>query len=197
MMSTQWTINVAALVADEGLHDPCTLRAFHLLRHFSSCTWYIKSSAMANGLNKLFMVLLKCNFKAFFFHRVLPFVKLLHCPQDCESMASKHHRRPFAQQSPTTLIFVGKQLLDFLCNWVNLLVNFGQEQALYTIPKLPQNAMVFSSFTTLSNRKQLDVNLRFLNDGIIRKGSCFLCELLDPFVVFTSIEEYVLLFFYL
>ena len=72
-------------------------------------------------------------------------------------------------------------------------MNLSEEQALYARPELRYNAMVFTSFASLSNTKQLNLNLRVLDDWIVRKGVGFLCELLNPLVVVTSIEKDILL----
>lgn len=124
---------------------------------------------------------------------LLPSLKVLKHLQDCEAMATDHHSRPFAKHGPSTLVLVGKQLLDFFGHSIRLLIHISEEQALYAIPETPKNAKVFTTFCALTDTKQLNVDLEFLNERIICNGGCFLCELLDPFIVFASVEENVLL----
>lgn len=144
---------MAALVAHECLHGARTLWAFHGLRDLSSNARDVKAAAVPHGLNYLLVVCFEREFKALLLYGVLPFVEVVEDLQDCEAMATHHHSRPFSKHSPSTLIFVGKQLLDFFGHSVSLLVDFGEEQALNSIPKSPENSKVFSTFRVLANTK--------------------------------------------
>lgn len=194
-MCVNGTISVATLVAHICLHGARTLGAFHGLRHLPSNSWDIQAAAVLHSLNHLLMVCFECKFESLFLYEVLPCVEVVEDLQDCEAMTAHHHGRPFAKHGPSTLVFVGKQLLDFFGHSVSLLVDIGEEQALYAIPKAPKNAKVFPSFGALPNTEQLNVDLLVLYEGIICNDGCFLCELLDPVIVFASIEENVLLLF--
>lgn len=195
MMRVDGRISVAALVAHECLHGARTLWAFHGLRDLSSNAWDVKAAAVPHSLNHLLVVCFEREFKTLLLYEVLPCVEVIEDLQDCEAVASHHHSRPFSKHSPSTLIFVGKQLLDFFGHSVSLLVDFGEEQALNSIPKSPENSKVFSAFRAPANTKYLNIDLQFLDEGVIGNRSCFLCELLDPVIVFASIEEDVLLLF--
>lgn len=194
-MASRWAINMAALVADEHLHGTRTFWAFHNLWSFTSRTWDIKPATMADGLNNSIMVLFEGELEALFPRNLLPFLKIFQNPQDCEPVTSSHHGGPFAQNCPTALVLVGKQLLDLLGNWVDLFVNFCEEQALYSRPEPTYNSMVFTSFTTLSDAKYLNLYLRIFDDWVVCKCCGSLCELLDPLVVVASIEEDVFFLF--
>lgn len=159
VMCVNGTISVATLVAHICLHGARTLGAFHGLRHLPSNSWDIQAAAVLHCLNNLLIVCFERKFKSLFLYEGLPCVEVIKHFQDCEAMTAHHHGRPFAKHGPSTLVFVGKQLLDFFGHSVSLLVDIGEEQALYAVPKAPKNAKVFPSFGALPNTEQLNVDL--------------------------------------
>ena len=142
MLSIHRTVNVATLVTDIRLHDTGTpgLGTCHLLWVLFRSERDIHTATAASSVNnKLFMVLLEANFEPHLAHRLFPFVKLFQHFQKRGPMSTHHYSRPFTQYSPSTLILVGKQLLDFLCHGVGFifLLCFGKEKAIYTVPEMP------------------------------------------------------------
>ncbi|PON53333.1 hypothetical protein TorRG33x02_305620, partial [Trema orientale] len=84
-------INVAALVADEGLHGAKTLGAIHRLWELSGHARNIKPAAVVDRLNNLAIILLENQFKSLFLHYLLPLLQLLHNFYDGQTMASYNH----------------------------------------------------------------------------------------------------------
>lgn len=138
MQSVCGTINVAALEADKCLHDAGTLWALHILRDLPGNERNIYPAALAFSVKKLVMVVFERNFEALHSHVLLPFVKLLQHLQNRGPMATGHHTRPFTEHNPSTLVLVGKQLVDFVRHRVRfgLPVGLGKEKAVYAVPEM-------------------------------------------------------------
>lgn len=153
---------VAASEPDIHLHDFGTVSTFFRMCEMSSTRRDLKLTA------RKFALIVP--FQETFFKNTpllnlrLPFIKFLKDCKNCSPISTENQSCPFAQNNPSFIIPVGKQLLDFfcLCFQFSNLLRIVRVKVLYF---LPENASIILAFTVLSHTEQLYGNLSTANDA--------------------------------